>query len=223
AMSARLLASAMKSGDVGALKLALSRTIDVALVIPCLTELQKHFSGLQFKLLRGTGPEVAEFLKRGDAELGIAASLGDLWERLDAWPLFAEGFCLALNGDHPLGDRDAITPEDLRGQRFLVRSYCEHAAELAEFLRNRDVDAHHCHDVASERDLAALLDANLGVALVPTATAARQAWKRASIQGLELRRTVYLYGVAGRQRSAAASAMLKMLRAADWSSRGIIA
>jgi hypothetical protein len=28
---------------------------------------------------------------------------------------------------------------------------------------------------------------------------------------------VYLYGVAGRQRTAAASAMLKMLRAADWS------
>jgi hypothetical protein len=33
---------------------------------------------------------------------------------------------------------------------------------------------------------------------------------------MELRRTVYLYGVAGRQRTAAASAMLKMLRAADW-------
>src|SRR5437588_11580547 len=43
AHGARMLASAIKSGDVGALTLALSRTIDVTLVIPCLTELQKHF------------------------------------------------------------------------------------------------------------------------------------------------------------------------------------
>src|SRR5215510_11997851 len=97
ALSARSLASAIKSGDIGALNLALSRTVDVALVIPFLMELQKHFSGLQFKLLRGTGAEVAELLKKGDAELGIAASLGEAWERLDSWPLFAEGFCLAVN------------------------------------------------------------------------------------------------------------------------------
>jgi hypothetical protein len=34
---------------------------------------------------------------------------------------------------------------------------------------------------------------------------------------VELRRTVYLYGVAGRQRTPVAAAILKMLRAADWS------
>jgi len=219
AMSARSLASAMKSGDIGALNLALSRTIDVALVIPCLMKLQKHFSGLQFKLLRGTGAEVAELLKKGDAELGIAASLGEAWERLDSWPLFAEGFCLAVNADHPLGTSDEIAAEDLRQQRFLVRSYCEHAGELAEFLRSRDIDANRCHDVTSERDLVALLDANMGVALVPAGTAATRPWRRAPVQGLDLQRTVYLYGVAGRQRSAVAAAMLKMLRAADWSAR----
>jgi hypothetical protein len=41
--------------------------------------------------------------------------------------------------------------------------------------------------------------------------------KHAPVSGIELRRTVYLYGVAGRQRTAVASAILKMLRAADWS------
>jgi hypothetical protein len=38
------------------------------------------------------------------------------------------------------------------------------------------------------------------------------------VKGLELSRTVYVYGVAGRQRTPVASAMLKMLRAYDWSS-----
>jgi DNA-binding transcriptional LysR family regulator len=217
AMSARSLASAMKSGDIGALNLALSRTIDVALLIPYLMELQKHFSGLRFKLLRGTGLEMAEFLKNGDAELGIAAAIGDAWERLDSWPLFSEGFCLAMNANHPLADRTGIAAEELLQQRFLVRTYCEHAGELGEFLRSRDIDMNHCHDVSSERDLMALLGANMGIALVPAGTGGTQTWKRSPVQGLELRRTVYVYGVVGRQRSAAGSAILNMLRAADWS------
>jgi len=41
--------------------------------------------------------------------------------------------------------------------------------------------------------------------------------KQAPVKGVELRRAVYLYGVAGRQRTAVASTILKMLRAADWS------
>jgi hypothetical protein len=41
--------------------------------------------------------------------------------------------------------------------------------------------------------------------------------KQVPVKGVELRRSIYLYAVAGRQRTAVASAVLKMLRAADWS------
>src|ERR671926_816521 len=41
ALGARSLASSIKSGEVGALKLALSRTIDLALLVPQLVELQR--------------------------------------------------------------------------------------------------------------------------------------------------------------------------------------
>jgi hypothetical protein len=40
---------------------------------------------------------------------------------------------------------------------------------------------------------------------------------KVSIDKLELSRTVYVYGVAGRQRTTVATTMMKMLRAADWS------
>jgi len=38
-----------------------------------------------------------------------------------------------------------------------------------------------------------------------------------AVDGVDLRRNVYLYGVAGRERTSVASAFLKLLRAADWS------
>jgi len=31
-------------------------------------------------------------LKKGEAELGIAAEIDETWERLDTWPLFTEDF-----------------------------------------------------------------------------------------------------------------------------------
>jgi hypothetical protein len=40
---------------------------------------------------------------------------------------------------------------------------------------------------------------------------------RITVDDFEVKRTVYLYGVAGRQRTAVAAAMMKMLRAYDWS------
>ena len=60
-------------------------------------------------------------------------------------------------------------------------------------------------------------EAGFGVAIVPGSTCAPNALARLKIDGVDLRRTVYVYGVAGRQRSAVASAILTTMRAADWS------
>ena len=63
----------------------------------------------------------------------------------------------------------------------------------------------------------ALLEAGVGVALLPRSTKAPDTLLRLMVDKLELNRTVYLYGVAGRQRTAVASTLMKMLRACDWS------
>src|SRR5271169_339982 len=113
ALGARSLASAMKSGEVATLRLALSDSIDVALLMPHLFELYSHYRSMDIKLLRGTAPEVAELLKTGQAELAVAASLGDTWDRLDNWPLFTERFELIANSEHRFATRDTITFSEL--------------------------------------------------------------------------------------------------------------
>src|SRR6266571_140554 len=73
AVGARSLASAIKSGEVGTLRLGLSQTINVEVLIPYLRELNRLFNRFELKLLRGTAGEIVELLKRGEAELAIAA------------------------------------------------------------------------------------------------------------------------------------------------------
>lgn len=216
AAGARSLASSFKSGEVGALRIALTHAIDLSLLIPHLNQIKRQFNRLEFRFLRGTGREVAEYLKKGEAELGIAAEIDEAWERLDVWPLFTEGFELVVGKDHRLAVKDTVEFDDLRSEQLLSRAYCEHAKRIASSLREHGVDIDHSHEISSERDLIELVEADIGIAMVPHTSPVPDSLKRAAVAGLDARRTVNLYGVAGRQRTAVANAVMRMLRGADW-------
>jgi DNA-binding transcriptional LysR family regulator len=216
AVGARSLASSFKSGEIGALRIALTHSIDLSLLIPFLDQIKRQFNRLEFRFLRGNSREVGEMLKKGEAELGIAAEFAPNWERLDTWPLFTEDFQLVVNAYHRLADQDSIDLDDLRSEQLLSRGYCEHASRLNTTLREHGVDVDHCHEISSERDLIELLEAGIGIAVVPDTSRIPQTLKRSSVEGLDARRTVNLYGVAGRERTAVASAVMRMLRGTDW-------
>jgi DNA-binding transcriptional LysR family regulator len=216
AVGARSLASSFKSGEIGALRIALTHSIDLSLLIPFLDQIKRQFNRLEFRFLRGNSREVGEMLKNGEAELGIAAELDPNWERLDTWPLFTEDFQLVVNAHHRLAGHHGIEVDDLRSEQLLSRGYCEGASRLSAALREHGMDVDHCHEISSERDLIKLLEADLGVAVIPDTSRIPQTLKRASVEGLDARRTVNLYGVAGRERTAVASAVMRMLRGADW-------
>ncbi len=199
------------------MRLALSHTISLKLLVPSLTELVKVFPGLELKFFRGSAPEIAEHLKRGDSELAVAGPLGTGWERLDAWALFEEGYELIVNRTNPLALRNALTFSDLARQRLICRPYCEQASELAALLKQQGIDQKTGDHILADHDLISLVQANVGVSIMPESALGDGDLRLLPIDGLGLRRTVSLYAVAGRARSPAAAALVKLLRAADWS------
>ena len=217
ALGARSLASAIKSKELGSLKLALSHSVEFDLLIPHIKELKRLFAHLQLRLLRGSAAEVLELLKRGEVELAIASDLEEQWERLDRWPLFSESLQLVVGRRHDLASRSAVDLADLREETILRSSLCDRAQEIATLLHTNNPDASDSHEINLQRDIISMVDAGLGVAIVPGSTSTSSTRVRLKINGIDGRRTVYVYGVAGRQRSAVASAVLTMMRAADWS------
>ena len=115
-----------------------------------------------------------------------------------------------------MAGRDSIDVEDLRSEQLLSRNYCEHAERLGASLREHGLDIDLGHEISSERDLIELVEADIGVAVIPDTSPIPQTLKRTAVDGLDARRTVHLYGVAGRERTAVASAVMRMLRGADW-------
>lgn len=76
AQSARALAALIKDGEVGALKLAVSSSIELSLIMSHVNELRRSVNEVELKILRGPGPQLIEYMKSGEAELAIAASIG---------------------------------------------------------------------------------------------------------------------------------------------------
>jgi DNA-binding transcriptional LysR family regulator len=216
ALAAKKLASSIKSGLVVSLTLALARAVSMTLLVRPLAEVVRLFPNLELRFLRGTAPEVSEALKKGEAMLAISGPLGESWERLDAWPLFTEDFHLITAAGHRLAGPDPVRFDDLRGERLLARPYCELDVAFSELTRERDLKLAGQHAMVCEDDLMQLADAELGIGVLPQTTLCPEGLRRIRIDGLDITRTVYLYAVAGRERTPPVTALMKLLRAKDW-------
>jgi DNA-binding transcriptional LysR family regulator len=209
AAAAQALAAGTGKGAAGALRVALSPTISIALVLAALTEASKLFDGFELVVRRESAAGTLDLLKTGDVEVAILAE-HDLEPRpwLERFHLFDEGFLLISARDHRRVNSGAFGLEELREERIVLSRHAEHGGALAASARGIDA--------WSDADVAAFVGADLGVAMVPRSFPRSETLAASSIEGLDLKRTVSAFGAAGRPRSAPATVLINLLRAADW-------
>lgn len=214
AAAAKAQAASYNSAARAPLRIGLSLTVRLDLITPMLGELSRAFPGLELHLVRAPAAEILAALEAGEIELGVAADTIMEWDRLDHWPMFEEGFVLLAAPDP---DRPAVTQSAIDEATVIARPYCETLGAHRTATAAGGGEPRHRHEVSSDEDAARLAGCGMGVAILPESTGRLLAGSVVAIDGFEQARTVRAYGVAGRQRSAAASAMLSLLRAADWS------
>jgi DNA-binding transcriptional LysR family regulator len=216
ALAVQTMAKSIRKGETAPISIALSHTVSLNAIAPIIRELSRAFPGLQLKLRRGSGGEIAECLKSGEIELAVAGPLHQIWSRVETYRLFDEPFDLFVHWKHQLADKSLATFSDLASERFLIEVGCELAADLSERLRSMGVIDMRFHEIASQSDLLTLLEANFGIAILPVSVARSNGLRRVPLTGLNLVRTVSVYCVAGRRRVPCCATLLNMLRAANW-------
>jgi DNA-binding transcriptional LysR family regulator len=219
ALAAKTLAKAVAKGEVSALSIAVSRSLSLHLIMDALNEMYAAFPGIQLKLKRGNATEIAELLKSGDADIALGGPLGDSWDRLEAWPMFTESFDLVVGNEHALASRNAIEldVELIRDERFLLHSGAELTDYERQTLGDAGINVAQAHEVDTTRDMETLVNAGFGIGVVPRTALRSGNVRHLNFDGIDVRRTMAVYSVAGRPRSREAAALLNLLRGADWS------
>jgi DNA-binding transcriptional LysR family regulator len=220
ALNAKALAAKVRSGDVATLAVGVSLSLDVSLLLSSLAELQRAFPGLQLMIRRGNGSQIAEWLKNGDIELAVGGPLGETWDRLDCWPMFSESFDLVVANDHMLtavNDLD-LQVELLSKERLLIHAMQDGSELTSATLEAAGIRTQDAHQVSCNRDLEAMVAAKFGLTVQPASSLRSDALTHLPCPGLDLKRTVAVYSIAGRARSREAAALLNLVRASDWGS-----
>lgn len=217
AMAAKAQAVSYGRGEAAPLHLGLSATIDIRVLLPVIRELSRAMPGLELHLVRKPARDVLQLLEDGDIELCVTAVGEVVWERIDRWRLFTEDFVLLVGNDHPFAGKDAIEIAELEGQQIITRPYCEHADTISAILDERQISMEGRLEISDQSDLGVLVGEGLGVGIAPRSAAMPESVSTVAIEDAELRRTVSLIAVSGRRYSPAASGLIRLLRAADWS------
>jgi DNA-binding transcriptional LysR family regulator len=216
-LSARELArSYLKEGHLP-LHLGLARSIEMEVLSPLLVEISNAFPGIEVRVFRGSPVDIGEKLKNGDVELAIAASLGDEWERFEAKKLFEEQFGAVLPRRHPLSRRNAIQLPVLLTERLLCLPHCEMTARLTAQLQELGARKITKHEAPLVDDVLALVHANFGLGILPMGRRLPDDLCVRQIEGVDLRRWIHVFTVAGRRRSISVATLVKLLRTKDWS------
>lgn len=219
ALTAKSLAQSIGKGDIATLSLAVSATLDLAMLMPLLAEMFRSFPGIQFKLRRGGAKAIAALLKNGDVDLAVGGPLGESWDRLEAWPMFNESFGVVVGPDHELARTNDLNLdiELIREERFLLHSAIDASDDDIARLGAAGINIANAHEVDSVSDLEVMLAANFGVALAPMTALNSPGLRRLHCEALDLHRTIAIYSVAGRHRSREVQTLLNLLRGTDWS------
>ncbi len=218
AIAAKEIATAVKKGDITTLAIAVAPAIDIELLMPPLNEMFSKFTGLQLRIVRGTGPAISELLKSGKIDIAVSDSLGESWDRLEASPMFTEPYNIVVGVGHQLALSEDVSIDSalLAREKLLLLDDLNLTQSDQEQLSAVGLNLYHAHIVDTVSDLQALLAQNLGLSVAPRSSFRAKSLRKFTCHNLDLRRTVTIYTVAGRQRSREVAVLHNLLRATDW-------
>ncbi|GAA0283386.1 LysR family transcriptional regulator [Streptomyces polychromogenes] len=165
------------AGDVGEVRVGAFSTAIPSLVVPAVAALERQHPGVEVRIRETDAAQSYDLLSTGAVDLALslaAHSAGDD-SRFTRIPLLVDPLDVALPPEHPLAQAPVVRLADLSSDRWIyggsgpwseiTRSACEAAGFLPE----------QAHTASGWTAILAMVEAGLGVALVPRMVSARAA------------------------------------------------
>ncbi|MEU1405585.1 LysR family transcriptional regulator [Streptomyces sp. NPDC005728] len=206
--------AAYAQGDLGEVRVGAFSTAVPALVVPAVRSLRAMHPGVTVRVREAEAAEAYELLAAGEVDLALslaaeAPSAAD--PRFTRLPLLSDPLDVALPPDHPRATTPGLTLTDLAAEPWIFggsgpwSDITRRACEAAGF------SPHQGHSASGWTAILAMVEAGMGVALVPRMAAARR--EGVVMRELGADRPVRHVVAAARKGAEAGAAVDRVLRA----------
>ncbi|MEV1019229.1 LysR family transcriptional regulator [Streptomyces sp. NPDC050264] len=164
-------------GDAGVVRIAAFSTAVPALVVPAVRALRTTHPGITVRVREAEAAQAYELLASGDVDLALSLAAHAPTARDPKFtrvPLLADPLDVALPVGHPLAEAPGLRLSDLAGEPWIFggsgpwSEITIAACEAAGFVPEQ------AHSAAGWTAILAMVEAGMGVALVPRMAAARR-------------------------------------------------
>jgi DNA-binding transcriptional LysR family regulator len=157
----------LQLGEAGNIRLGVTEPTASHRLPGILKGFLSHFPKIRISVDIANTPTLSDRLLRGDIDLALC-SAPDLGTDLYFEPLFKEEFAVLIPESHPLAQKEAIAPEDIRGNRLLITSAtCPYRRKLEMVLKESGNIPVDTMEIESMTALKYYVESGLGIALLP--------------------------------------------------------
>lgn len=166
----------------GRVRVASSPTLSANLLPECIARCRQDHPGLELLLLDRMQHDALASVLAGEVDFGVVIDPGPR-DDLHAEPILSEPFCLVCPPAHRLARRRSVRWTDLMGEPLVLLDHASGSRRLIDdALRLHAVAAPVAQEVGHVTTIFRMLDAGLGISVVPTL-----ALPPAGLQGLVMR------------------------------------
>ncbi|CAN7258611.1 LysR family transcriptional regulator [Pseudorhodoferax sp. LjRoot39] len=152
----------------GRVRVASSPTLSANLLPNCIARCRLEHPGLELVLLDRIQHDALASVLAGEVDFGVVIDPAQSAD-LQAETILTEPFCLVCPADHPLARRRSVRWTALAGEPLVLLDHASGSRRLIdEALRAHGVQAPVAQEVGHPTTIFRMLDAGLGISVVPT-------------------------------------------------------
>jgi DNA-binding transcriptional LysR family regulator len=177
------------------LRVGMLNTISTSTIENLLARHRQEGANEVLELLDGSERDLAERLDRGRLEAALTV-IRPHHARFRPELLARERYLMVLPLGHPLAEAELVQPEDLAGDRMVVRRHCEALPEINRFFTARGVRPQFVLKTTSDHRVLAVVRAGKGIGMMPESFADPQV-RMVRVADFDLTRDIGILYAAG--------------------------
>lgn len=175
------------------LRIGLMTTIGAQRLSPCLAGYQQDYPNIEMELIIDSEVELLKQLDSGLLDLVISAPTNTPAAPYQSTLLYEERYVVAFSSAHRFNQLQKVDLKAIQAEPYLDRLNCELREDLKCICQNQEINLYAAYRSNSEEWILRMVQAGIGVALMPEYTLPKQATDISYryLSEPEIRRQVY--------------------------------